>query len=308
MKKILLVPIIALSLMTGCDANQPKAITLDRWLESAEDENSCQGTYRLYDKDWNQLKITIDSNDYENYVLKAVKEGANKATRKNKAIKETGDIFFVYLLELDNPIEYGAQGCLIYVYENHIMTFSDFHYNNKYVSQRCYYEYDTEVGKKVIDTTLARAYEIRDTTQAEEQLAKQEATIQNFLAKAEETTTFSITYNDKSIEDENRSFLNALKDKEYALLSADTSTLGDNEVLATYQVNEHLLLKLGVESRETNFYGGKGNMVEVCYNYKPKFIPHVWYEEGKYGPRQRYAISQETHGELKQVLDSLVTE
>ena len=48
--------------------------------------------------------------------------------------------------------------------------------------------------------------------------------------------------------------------------------------------------------------------MEVCYNYKPTFIPSAYYEEGKYGPRQRYAISQETHSELKQVLDSLVTE
>ena len=307
MKKLLLVPIIALSLMTGCDINQPKMITLDRWLENAEDEKIANGWCNLYYKGFKSYDMDADEWDYENYVLKAIKENVTgNYTRKNKRIEDTdSEIFFVYLMQNKQD---DADGCFLYVYENHIMTFTDFFVGKKYYSQRCYYAYDVEVGKKIIDAAVGRAKEIKDTYKQETALAKQEATIENFLTKAEEATTFSITYNNKSVEDENRSFLNALKGKEYRDNTDGTYTLYDSEVLATYQIDEHLLLRLGTENRGSNFNGERGNIVEVCYNYKPTFIPSAYYEEGKYGPRQRYAISQETHSELKQVLDSLVTE
>ena len=310
MKKIVLVPLLTISLLAGCNGvgYQPEVITLDQWLANADDTKECEGYYRLYKGDFERIDTGYDNYDYDNYVLKAIKESAEQATRKNKKIKETGDTFFTYTLILDKPLKYNVLGCSIFVYENHIMTFTDFYMGNKYVEQRCYYEYDTTVGKKLIDTTLARANEVKDTREEEKRFAEEQATIENFLVKAEEATTFSITYNNKSVEDENRSFLNALKGKEYRDNTDGTYTLYDSEVLATYQIDEHLLLRLGTENRGSNFNGERGNIVEVCYNYKPTFIPSAYYEEGKYGPRQRYAISQETHSELKQVLDSLVTE
>lgn len=310
-KALLLIPILAASLLAGCNGvgYQPEVITLDQWLANADDTKECEGYYHLYKEGFKRIDTGFDNYDYDNYVLKAIKESAKQTTRKNKKIKETGDTFFTYTLILDKPLKYNVLGCSIFVYENHIMTFTDFYMGNKYVEQRCYYEYDTAVGKKLVDTTLARAIEVKDTREEERRFAEEQATIENFLAKAEEATTFSITYNNKSVKDKNRSFLNALKGKEYVFLKVDDSyTLYDSEVLATYQIDEHLLLRLSTENRGSSFNGERGNIVEVCYNYKPTFIPSAYYEEGKYGPRQRYAISQETHSELKQVLDSLVTE
>lgn len=307
MKKLLLVPIIALSLMTGCDANQPKMITLDRWLENADDEKLANGWCNLYYKGFQTYDMDADEWDYENYVLKTIKENAlGNCTRKNKRIEETGEIFFVYLLQ--NKID-DATGCFLYVYENHIMTYSDFFVGKKYYQQRCYYEYDTEIGKKIIDTAVGRAKEIKDTYVKETRLAKQEATMENFLAKAEDTTSFVMTYNNNNIEDENRSFLNALKEKECTKSpSQENSYLYDENILATYKLNEHLVLWLGKEDVIAKSNGYDYNIINVCYHYRPRFIKDSYYQEGHYGVRTTYLISKETHIELKQALDSLVTE
>ena len=309
MKKLLLVPIIALSLMTGCDINQPKTITLDRWLENAEDEKLANGWCNLYYKGFKSYDMDADEWDYENYVLKAIKENVTgNYTRKNKRIEDTdSEIFFVYLMQNKQD---DADGCFLYVYENHIMTFTDFFVGKKYYSQRCYYAYDVEVGKKIIDAAVGRAKEIKDTYKQETALAKQEATIENFLAKAEETTTFSITYNNSNITDENRSFLNALKDKELIKVDSEERVyLRDENKLAVYQLNENLSLWLAKDSFITKFNNNNDyNIIQVCYHYRPKFIKDSYYQEGAYGHRTTYLISKEAHGELKQVLDSLVTE
>lgn len=308
MKKLLLVPFIALSLMTGCDLMQPKMITLDRWLENAEDEKIANGWCNLYYKGFKSYDMYADDWDYENYVLKAIKENVTgNYTRKNKRIEETGEIFFVYLLQ--NKID-DDDACLLYVYENHIMTYSDIVKGNKYYQQRAYYEYDIEVGKKIINAAVERAKEKKDTSNREIRLAEQEATIENFLAKAEETTTFSITYNNSNITDENRSFLNALKDKELIKVDSEERVyLRDENKLAVYQLNENLSLWLAKDSFITKFNNNNDyNVIQVCYHYRPKFIKDSYYQEGAYGVRTTYLISKEAHSELKQVLDSLVTE
>ena len=312
MKKLLLVPIIALSLMTGCDLMQPKMITLDRWLENAEDEKIANGWCNLYYKGFKSYEIDENEWDYDNYVLKAIKENVTgNYTRKNKRIEETGEIFFVYLLQ--NRID-DATGCFLYVYENHIMTYTDFvkfsKYGNKYYKQRAYYEYDVEVGKKIINAAVERAKEKKDTSDREIRLAKQEATIENFLTKAEETTTFTMTYNNSNITDENRSFLNALKDKELIKVDSEERVyLRDENKLAVYQLNENLSLWLAKDSFITKFNNNNDyNIIQVCYHYRPKFIKDSYYQEGAYGVRTTYLISKEAHNELTQVLDSLVTE
>lgn len=308
MKKLLLVPFIALSLMTGCDLMQPKMITLDRWLENADDEKIANGWCNLYYKGFKSYDMYADDWDYDNYVLKAIKENVTgNYTRKNKRIEETGEIFFVYLLQ--NKID-DDDACLLYVYENHIMTYSDIVKGNKYYQQRAYYEYDIEVGKKIINAAVERAKEKKDTSDREIRLAEQEATIENFLAKAEETTTFTMTYNNSNITDENRSFLNALKNKE--LIKADSEErvyLRDENKLAIYQLNENLSLWLAKDSFITKFNNNNEyNIIQVCYHYKPKFIKDSIYREGEYGHRTTYLISKEAHSELTQVLDSLVAE
>ena len=313
MKKLLLVPIIALSLMTGCDINQPKTITLDRWLENADDEKLANGWCNLYYKGFKSYDMDADEWDYENYVLKAIKENVTgNYTRKNKRIEDNdSEIFFVYLMQ--NRID-DATGCFLYVYENHIMTYTDFvkrnKYGDKYYQQRAYYEYDTEIGKKIINAAVERAKEKKDTSDREIRLAKQEATIENFLAKAEETTTFSITYNNSNITDESRSFLNALKDKELIKVDSEERVyLRDENKLAVYQLNENLSLWLAKDSLITKFDSNNDyNIIQVCYHYRPKFIKDSYYQEGAYGHRTTYLISKETHGELTRVLDSLVTE
>jgi hypothetical protein len=309
MKKFLLVPIIALSLMTACDLNQPPKITLDMWLENCENiEEKDYGFYDLYTIDFKSINRDYDTIDYENYVIKAIKEGAASATPKKKRPEKTGDNLVCYILT--NGQECGAEGCLLYVYENYIMTFTDFHYKGKYVSQRYYYEYDTEVGKKIINTSIARADEILNTTKEETMVAKEEATIENFLAKAEETTTFTMTYNNSNITDENRSFLNALKDKELIKVNSEERVyLLDENKLAVYQLNENLSLWLAKDSFITKFNNNNDyNIIQVCYHYRPKFIKDSYYQEGAYGHRTTYLISKETHNELTQVLDSLVAE
>ena len=309
MKKLLLLPVLAMSLMTACDLNQPPKITLDMWLENCENiEEKDYGFYDLYTIDFKSINRDYDTIDYENYVIKAIKEGAASATPKKKRPEKTGDNLVCYILT--NRQECGAEGCLLYVYENYIMTFTDFHYKGKYVSQRYYYEYDTEVGKKIINTSIARADEVLNTREEETMVAKQEATIENFLAKAEETATFTMTYNNSNITDENRSFLNALKEKELIKVNSEEHVyLRDENKLAVYQLNENLSLWLAKDSFITKFNNNNDyNIIQVCYHYRPKFIKDVYYQEGQYGIRTTYLISKETHSELKQVLDSLVTE
>jgi hypothetical protein len=76
----------------------------------------------------------------------------------------------------------------------------------------------------------------------------------------------------------------------------------------TYQLNENLALWLGKEDVIANSNGYDYNVIQVCYHYRPRFIKDSYYQEGHYGVRTAYLISKEAYGELKQVLDSLVTE
>lgn len=304
MKKLLLLPVLAMSLMTACDLDQAPKITLDMWLENCENipEENC-GSYRLYTMAFNRINNDYDTIDYDNYVIKAIKEGAASTTPKRKRPKEMGDNLISYLLT--NKQECGVEGCLIFVYENYIMTFADFYYKGEYCSQRYYYEYDVEVGKKVINTAIARADEVLNTKNEEKRIANEEATMENFLAKAEATTDATITYNSKNVVDENHSLLNALKEKEYTALSNDYY-LYDSDILATYKVNEHLSLRFCNDSRTITMGNGPHNIVEVFYAYKPKFMPSAYYEEGHYGIRKCYAIKTEDLNQIKEVLDSLV--
>ena len=68
------------------------------------------------------------------------------------------------------------------------------------------------------------------------------------------------------------------------------------------------MLWLGKEDVIANSNGYGYKAITVCYHYRPKFIKDSYYREGHYGVHTTHLISKETHGDLKQVLDSLVTE
>ena len=310
MKKLMLVPILALSLLTGCNSNTVETITIDKWLEHYDDPTQCNGYYTPYTSDFERvLNPSTDDWDYDNYVLSAIKKGAEKSTRKSKRPKEElGDILIFYLLS--SKQEYNIDGCFIYVFENYMMTFTDFIYQGEVKSQRCYYEYDTSVGKEIINTTLNRAQEIKDTAAAEKKYAEQEATIERFIAKAEIATNASITFDDSTnVKDENLSFLNTLKTIDFdddELVSRHDYARGDRPI-AIYNLDEHYSLRIGDMNSYTSIHGVDMYPVTACYHYRPKFIKDVYYEEGKYGVRTKYLINEESFNKLKAVLDSLKT-
>ena len=310
MKKLMLVPILALSLLTGCNQDTAPTVTLDMWLEHYDDTKLCRGYCSLYDKDFKSLTDwDADEWDYDNYVLKAIKKGAEQSTRVNKRPKTAEDSNIICYL-LQSRQECGAEGCFIYVFDNYIMTFTDFYYNRKYTSQRCYYEFDNLEGKGIIDSAIARADVIKNTTIEEENLAIREAKIENFLEKAEAATTASIEYSFKTLDGENRSLLNVLKTTEYddeGLMSYVRGIIDDYQTLAVYNLDEHLSLRIGNEKTKSTKNGVENYTIAVCYHYKPTFTRSSYYEEGKYGIRKPYHISKESYNQIKAILDSLKT-
>ena len=150
MKKLLLVLVLAVSLLVGCakgNAYVPEDITLDEWLDGAEKTRN--NMYDIYQKS-KPLDLDADTPvDWNNYIIKTIKENVTSTTPKKKQKKATdGEEYLWYSL---NNRKHRAEGVMLYVFENCIVTRADINYAGDVISQVLYYDLQPAAGERIIN-------------------------------------------------------------------------------------------------------------------------------------------------------------
>lgn len=179
MKKIMLIPVIAVSLLTGCD--YPKVVNINDWL-AILDEDTTDGRYSVMQDDG---KYDASNYDYELYTANLIKENVKDAKIKKKNVKNVENGYQVFY-HAKNPYKDFTE-LDVYVYEDRIATTLTAYYTYKNPDvQRVIYEVPEENIKAIIDGAAQRLQYVRETNEKDYEAAQEYASIENFFKKVDE--------------------------------------------------------------------------------------------------------------------------
>ena len=108
MKKLLLIPVIAVSLLTGCDSSS--TVTINDWFETIN-EKTTWGRYALLNED---DLYEGDNYDFDLYTANLIKENVKDAKIKKKNIKEFDKGFKVSYEAKNSYNEYSEFKVFVY--------------------------------------------------------------------------------------------------------------------------------------------------------------------------------------------------
>ena len=277
MKKLLLVPILTISLLVGCakgNSYVPEDITLDAWLDGAEKTHN--NMYNIYPE--KQRPVDMDGNDavdWDNYIIKTIKENVTSTTPKKKVNKVSDDEGYLWYF-LRNP-KHRTEAVMLYIHENYITTKTDINYGSEVISQILQYDLQPSAGERIIKAAKKRILDSYEAEAYETETAKREGTIENIIERAKKIENEPvIKYQGSSIKDTNRSFLSDLtyeectKWTEYFKEDSDDKNIGP--FLFTYTIDENLMLGLDGFPHDRN--GQDRYYLTVKYTYKRAFPHH----------------------------------
>ena len=276
MKKLLLVPVLAVSLLVGCakgNAYVPEDITLDEWLDGVEKTRN--NMYDIYQKS-KPLDLDADTPiDWNNYIIKTIKENVTSTTPRKKAIKTSNDEEYLWYA-LNNP-KHRTEGVMLYVQENYIITRADINYGSEVITQILYYDLEPSAGERIINAAKKRIEDERDAEAYETEKAKREGTIENIIEQAKKIEKEPvIKYQGSSIKDTNRSFLSDLTYEECTkwteCFKEDSDDKNIGPFLFTYTIDENLMMGVDIFPHDRN--GQDRYYLTVKYTYKRAFPHH----------------------------------
>ena len=277
MKKLLLVPILTISLLVGCakgNSYVPEDITLDAWLDGAEKTHN--NMYNIYPE--KQRPVDMDGNDavdWDNYIIKTIKENVTSTTPRKKVNKTSDDEGYLWYF-LRNPKQ-RTEAVMLYIHENYITTKTDINYGSEVISQILQYDLQPSAGERIINAAKKRILDSYEAEAYETETAKREGTIENIIERAKKIEKEPvIKYQGSSIKDTNRSFLSDLtyeectKWTEYFKEDSDDKNIGP--FLFTYTIDENLML--GLDGFPHDRKGQDRYYLTVKYTYKRAFPHH----------------------------------
>ena len=277
MKKLLLVPILTISLLVGCakgNSYVPEDITLDAWLDGAEKTHN--NMYNIYPE--KQRPVDMDGNDavdWDNYIIKTIKENVTSTTPKKKVNKVSDDEGYLWYF-LRNP-KHRTEAVMLYIHENYITTKTDINYGSEVISQILQYDLQPSAGERIIKAAKKRILDSYEAETYETETAKKEGTIENIIERAKKIENEPvIKYQGSSIKDTNRSFLSDLtyeectKWTEYFKEDSDDKNIGP--FLFTYEIDENLMLGVDIFPHDRN--GQDRYYLTVKHTYKRAFPHH----------------------------------
>ena len=281
MKKLLLVPVLAVSLLVGCakgNAYVPEDITLDEWLDGAEKTRN-----NMYDIYQNNKPIDLDADtpvDWNNYIIKTIKENVTSTTPRKKAIKTSNDKEYLWYA-LNNP-KHRTEGVMLYVFENCIVTSADINYAGDVISQVLYYDLEPAAGEKIINAAKNRIKNERDAEAYETEKAKNEGTIEYIIESAKKVENDPvIKYQGSTYKDTDRSLFSDLTFEEckewtnYFKQDSDDKNIGP--FLFTYTINDNLMVGVDLQPHDRYVDGKEQDRyyLVVKYTYERAFPHHV---------------------------------
>lgn len=238
MKKILLVPLMAISLLVGCNEMQKQEeepiVTIQDWLSDNNPvENECKyftgvGTYSEIDYGGYVANEILDSMKiYLSHPEKTDVEGG-RALLTYHVKKECGPYTECYILVHQNCIEvesfkkYGA---------------------GRGPDQHIIYDYHPAPASSLIIETYKRYSEVKEIKNNERTAAEEVSKLENFYSQIEESATNPIaTFSNVTIEDAGHSLLDDIKDL-FTTPKEKSYSAGGDGYFMSYGLNKDFMLK-----------------------------------------------------------------
>lgn len=240
MKKMILLPLLALPLLTGC--NPRPQFSLDDWLTDIE-----EGTMTFFDMDVHDksTKSKMPTNGYSDYQYKLaefIKE--NASSKSSSLFSSTSGDRIRYIIRRNMGDYYELQ---ILVYESTIVMFAEGYRNEKdYFRTTTYYSIPKEAGKKIIEETINKWGEMQTLANESHRKVYEEMTPENFYSFIENNDAKPfIKYNGKESRDTDLTLLNAMKDFVYIELEHELPLYEEETGILTYGIENEYTIAIG---------------------------------------------------------------
>ena len=235
MKKLLLVPVLLLSMLTGCNSKEGDnlpVIDLTSWLSDMDFAKGHFFNSDLVLKDYGMMP------DYNFVIADCIKE--NTKDIEGKKVKECNSnaLLTYYVTQEHYPFDF----CAIYVHEDRIETsaITPYTYNKDKVFQQFYsYKIGAATAAEIVGRAYQRVVEIGDIHVDEREEARIKASPANYfdtVKKSENGAKITVYGSDVTkdvvIQDSNKLFADDLKSLEYTATTESIQPYMNKKLLA----------------------------------------------------------------------------
>ena len=240
MKKMILLPLLVLPLLTGCNP-QPQ-FSLDEWLTDIEEGTMTFFDMDVYDKSTKSKMPTNGYSDYQYKLAEFIKE--NASSKSSSLFSSTSGDRIRYIMRRNMGDYYELQ---ILVYESSIVMFAEGYRNEKdYFRTTTYYSIPKEAGKKIIEETINKWGEMQTLANESHRKVYEEMTPENFYSFIENNDAKPfIKYNGKESRDTDLTLLNAMKDFVYIELEHELPLYEEETGILTYGIKNEYTIAIG---------------------------------------------------------------
>ena len=243
MKKLLLIPIIATTLLsTGCQ--KAPTISLKKWLTDIEEDAF---TYFSIKDDYKYARFSY--RDYEYKVADIIKNNISSLKLQKVTPKVDGDNF---IYNLDREIG-NHNSLFLLVYENCIIYSANGKDNDERFDEYAEYSISEKDSKAIFEGVNARFKEMDDIFNNTNAQAEKDTTLDNFYAALEKDKDKTAVYygDDKEVKDASLSLLDDIKDFDFSPVANNDDDTIDYQNRVTYGVRNNFLMEVGkVQNKE----------------------------------------------------------
>lgn len=239
MKKLLLVPLLMMSMLTGCESKDPvlPTVTLDQWLSNLEFANGHFFNFEISMRDGMMP-------DYNNVIADFIKEETKGIEAKKVKECQSSALLTYYVTQEHYPFDF----CAIYVHEDRIETsaITPYTYNKEKVFQQFYsYKIGASLASKIVGRAYDRITEIGQIHDEERAEARSIASPYNYFDKvnASENGAKIVARGDDVtkdivIQDTNKLFVSDFKALDYVSTTEAISEYSNKELLSYILTDE----------------------------------------------------------------------
>ncbi len=293
MKKIILLPLMVLPLLTGCNNTQKAPVfSLNEWLTNIDQKDPTYFEADIYDKTTRNPYSDVDFK-----IAEIIKENT-----KSMSLKKCGPITEIREETKSYPIRYIIDRKMnnydrleVRIDEENLFMWAVGYDENKtYLSEITEYTLPKEDGKKLIKEVDKRWAEVDQIANESYNKIYEKTSPEDFYSYIEGSTTKpSIVYNDKETMDTDFSLLNDIK--EFVYIEVDYNfDMSNDEGVVNYGIKNDFIITIGEAWPDNN------PMVQVTRYYDNPAC-HIDYEYLSECSRS-YSVSKE---KLKAFMDKV---
>lgn len=270
MKKILLVPLMAMSLLTACDFQQATTISIKEWLTDINEDAFTYFSLKSESRVFSETPRT-HFNDYKFKVAEIIKNNIS-SIRLKKTTPDVEGEGFTYTLD-DTRGNYNS--LFLMVYENCIHLLAQGKKGDERISQYAEYSISKKESATMIEAVKARNAEMLEIYNNTNKEAEEETTLDNFyetIGRMERDTT--VMYNEKEVHDFNLTLLEDVKSFDYKEVTDDTFFHPDTTVY--YGLQRDFFIAVSEDKqlvRLTNYFDNPAN---PFHRSSPSVVSHTY--------------------------------